>query len=179
MRRKPVIAVSQCLLGEPVRYDGTDKNATALVETLERAVRFIPICPEVEAGFGVPRPPMRVEKAEDEAKRLIVIESRRDQTDAMNSYAGRKVKELYEGGIDGMVLKARSPSCGKASGLYSKRGDLVGTTPGFFVMEVRNVAPRLPIADEDELSDAAAIMTFLERVHQYAAQRLGTSIGRR
>ena len=48
------IGVSACLLGERVRWDGAHKLDAYLRDTVGRFVTFVPVCPEVEAGFGVP-----------------------------------------------------------------------------------------------------------------------------
>ena len=40
----PVIAVSACLMGDKVRFDGGHKFH-----------KFVKICPEIEVGMGVPR----------------------------------------------------------------------------------------------------------------------------
>ena len=49
------IGISSCLIGEQVRYDGGHKRDAFLTEELARHVEFVPLCPEVEIGLGVPR----------------------------------------------------------------------------------------------------------------------------
>jgi uncharacterized protein YbbK (DUF523 family) len=46
------LGISQCLLGDPVRYDGGYRRDEFLVEVLGKIVEWVPVCPEVEAGFG-------------------------------------------------------------------------------------------------------------------------------
>ena len=174
MESMPVIAISQCLMGHAVRYDGTDKHAPSLLLTLEHAVRFIPICPEVEAGLGIPRPPMRIELGNTGSNRLVVINSREDHTQLLSDYAERKLNELRTDGVDGFILKARSPSCGKASPLTNADGKRVGVSPGFFVQEIQCAAPELPVADEEELRDDKKVEEFLKQARHCAALRLGT-----
>jgi uncharacterized protein YbbK (DUF523 family) len=53
------LGVSACLLGEAVRYDGGHKRDAFVVETLGPFVEWVPVCPEVELGLGVPRPAIR------------------------------------------------------------------------------------------------------------------------
>ena len=50
--RIPLVAVSSCLLGEKVRYDGTDKYCASLSE-LAGQIRLVAVCPEVEIGLGI------------------------------------------------------------------------------------------------------------------------------
>ena len=54
------LGISRCLLGEPVRYDGGHKRDQFLVDVLGQHVEWVPVCPEVEAGFGTPRESMRL-----------------------------------------------------------------------------------------------------------------------
>jgi len=49
------LGVSACLLGEAVRFDGGHKRDFFLVKTLGRFVEWVPVCPELESGLGVPR----------------------------------------------------------------------------------------------------------------------------
>ena len=37
------LGVSQCLLGDPVRYDGSHKRNTYLIDVLANYVNFLPI----------------------------------------------------------------------------------------------------------------------------------------
>ena len=54
------IGVSTCILGEAVRYDGGHAYDRYVTETLGQYMEFVPVCPEMEAGFGVPREPVRL-----------------------------------------------------------------------------------------------------------------------
>jgi len=42
------IGVSECLLGESVRYDGGHARDRYVAETLGQYMEFIPVCPEEE-----------------------------------------------------------------------------------------------------------------------------------
>ncbi|MEI7294527.1 DUF523 domain-containing protein [Paraburkholderia tropica] len=51
------ILVSACLLGRPVRYNGSAKTlAHAALDAWQREGRVVAICPELSGGFSVPRP---------------------------------------------------------------------------------------------------------------------------
>ena len=54
------LGISSCLLGQRVRYDGGHQQDRSLAGTLGRLFDLVPVCPEVEAGLGVPREPMRL-----------------------------------------------------------------------------------------------------------------------
>ena len=55
------LGISSCLLGNNVRYDGGHKLDRFLTDTLGKYVEYVPVCPEVECGLGVPRKSMRLE----------------------------------------------------------------------------------------------------------------------
>ena len=64
------VGVSACLIGEQVRYDGGHKRNVFLLEELGRYVRFVPVCPEVGIGLGVPRPTLRLVRRVGESRRI-------------------------------------------------------------------------------------------------------------
>ncbi|HJU12456.1 MAG TPA: DUF523 domain-containing protein, partial [Candidatus Binataceae bacterium] len=107
------IGVSSCLLGANVRFDGGHKRSDFLTETLGSFVEFVPVCPEVEIGLGVPRETLRLVRDRDTAHglRLISNNSRTDLTDKMKAYAKRRVAALGRQDLSGYVLKKNSPSC--------------------------------------------------------------------
>jgi uncharacterized protein YbbK (DUF523 family) len=57
---RPRLAISSCLLGQAVRYDGRHKRHDWLVDTLGRCVDFEPLCPEVSIDLGIPRVPLHL-----------------------------------------------------------------------------------------------------------------------
>ena len=116
------IGVSSCLLGETVRYDGGHKRSSFLVDGLGAHVEWIPVCPEVDCGMGVPREPVRlvashVGNAEGSASsgslRMVGRESGRDWTQRMQAAVKTRLTALSRLELSGYVLKSKSPSCGK------------------------------------------------------------------
>ena len=99
------ILVSACLLGHPVRYNGSAKtvNHPALDQWL-REGRLISICPELTAGFSVPRAPAEI--AEGQSGEAVlrghgrVIEAN-----------GRDVTNLYVTGAQAALALAREHDC--------------------------------------------------------------------
>ena len=53
------ILISACLMGRPVRYNGSDKghDAGRIVARWQDEGRLVLLCPEVAVGFPTPRPP--------------------------------------------------------------------------------------------------------------------------
>src|SRR5690606_4696456 len=110
--RAPIrIGISSCLLGHAVRWDGGHKRDAFLVERLGRFVEWVPVCPELELGMGVPREPIRL-VARGAGIRLVSVSGGVDWTARMRAFAQRRVRALARLGLCGYVLKARSPSCG-------------------------------------------------------------------
>ena len=54
------LGVSTCLLGENVRFDAGHARDRFVTDTLSRWFEFVPVCPEVEVGMGIPRPTVRL-----------------------------------------------------------------------------------------------------------------------
>ena len=54
-KERPLIVVSACLLGKPVRYNNNHCEEEWIVNELSKFVDFYPLCPEVEMKLGVPR----------------------------------------------------------------------------------------------------------------------------
>jgi FdhD protein len=154
VRNRPRIGISSCLLGEPVRYNGGDKRDAWLVEVLGRDVEWVPVCPEVEAGFGTPREPMELVRA-DEGAVLMTTAPRPDLTARLRQSSMRRVDELAALDLDGYVLKAGSPSC-------AIQFRSVG--PGIFAEALMRRLPDLPVADEQQLLDPEARQRFIARV---------------
>lgn len=97
------LGISQCLLGESVRYDGGHKYNSYLADILGQHVEGVPVCPEVEAGLGTPREPMRL--VEDlEAPHLITIRSPKDQTKQMERYTKKRIRDLQSLDLAGYVF---------------------------------------------------------------------------
>jgi uncharacterized protein YbbK (DUF523 family) len=51
---KPKIAISACLLGAEVRFNGGHKESRLCSRTLTEHFEFVPVCPEVAIGMGIP-----------------------------------------------------------------------------------------------------------------------------
>jgi uncharacterized protein YbgA (DUF1722 family)/uncharacterized protein YbbK (DUF523 family) len=164
------VGVSSCLLGEPVRYDGGHKRDPFLTDTLGPFVEWVPVCPELELGLGVPRPAIRL-TGEPGAPRLVVGETGEDLTARMRRFAESRVRQLAGLGLDGYVLKRASPSCG----LHRVRvhPDTAGRPRadgrGLFAAALVERLPLLPVEEEGRLADAGIRESFVERV--FAAAR--------
>lgn len=173
MRANPIrIGISRCLLGEEVRYDGGHKRDRFVTDVLGRYVEWVPICPEVEAGFGVPRDPMRL-VGNARSPRLVTIATQRDLTERLKGFSSRKIKDLRQLDLSGYVFKARSPSCGLDQvPLYGRDGKVRAEGVGLFAQAFQKAFPPIPIADEACLGDPAARERFLAQVSEYHRRKL-------
>lgn len=159
------LGVSACLLGRPVRYDGRHKRDPYLADVLCAHADLVPVCPELEAGLGVPREPMRLE-GDPAAPRLVAASSRADLTDVLRAYAARRVSELACEDLWGFVLKSRSPSCG-AGGIevHAAPGGPGGAGGvGLFAKALMDAFPLLPVQEESRLRDPGGREHFIERI---------------
>jgi uncharacterized protein YbgA (DUF1722 family)/uncharacterized protein YbbK (DUF523 family) len=171
------IGVSSCLLGAEVRYDGGHKRDRFLTDVLARHVEFVPVCPELEAGMGVPRPAVRLTRASGEL-RMLEIASGRDHTARMRGFARRRVAELRALDLCGYVLKQGSPSCGmERVRVYAPGATARREGRGLFAEALMAALPDLPVEEEGRLLDPALRENFLERVFAY--RRLRDVLARR
>lgn len=161
------IGISSCLVGEEVRFDGGHKRDNFLTETMGRFVEWVPVCPEVEAGFGTPRETMRLERTTI-GVRLITTKTKRDVTAQLVDYSGPRVEALAAERLSGYVLKKDSPSCGMVRvKVYDAAGSPARTGRGLFAERLLGRFPSLPIEDEGRLSDPRLRENFIERVFAY------------
>ena len=165
---RPVrVGISSCLLGEEVRYDGGHKRDHFLTETFGRFVEWVPVCPEVEAGFGTPRESMRIVRASD-GLRLLTVKSGVDLTEPFTRAADLRVEALTRERLSGYVLKKDSPSCGMARVKVYEEGRLPARSGrGLFAARLMERVPGLPVEEEGRLQDARLRENFIERVFAY------------
>ena len=161
---KPRLGVSTCLLGENVRYDGTEKRDPVLLRAFGDAVEWVPICPEVECGMTVPRDPMHL--ADDPGSpRLVTTATGEDQTARVQTWMRPRLDELAREDLWGFVLKSNSPSCGRnAVPVLDSTGARAGEAAGLFAAAVAGRFPLLPVADERSLRDDSMWDNFIERL---------------
>ncbi|MCX5876456.1 MAG: DUF523 domain-containing protein [Deltaproteobacteria bacterium] len=160
------IGISACLFGQNTRYDGGNRHEPLLIAALSQVVTLVPLCPEAECGLGIPREPMQLE-GDSENPRLMTITTRRDLTGQMQTWATQRLETLTGKGIGGLILKARSPSCGKRVAVQGEGEG--GYSPGLFARLAMKRFPCLTIADEEELRDPTKLADFLARLPRGAA----------
>ncbi|MCX7942373.1 MAG: DUF523 and DUF1722 domain-containing protein [Dictyoglomaceae bacterium] len=163
---RPILVLSRCLNKEAVRYNGgiiTDD----FTKKLEKYIEVIRVCPEVDIGMPVPRPPVLLARI-DEKIHMIEPESKKDYTEEIEKFSRKFLYSIKE--VDGFILKAKSPSCGvKDAKLYQENfKNIIGKTDGLFTKIVRETYPYLPVEDEGRLHDFWIRQNFLTKVFAYA-----------
>ncbi len=165
------IGVSACLLGAEVRFDGGHKRNDFLTGVFGRFVEFVPVCPEIELGLGVPRESLRLVR-DGEAIRMAGNKSGADHTAAMNEFAARRANALAREELSGYVLKKDSPSCGmERVRIYGAGGMPVRDGRGLFAAALMRRYPNLPVEEEGRLNDPRLRENFVERIFAYRRLR--------
>lgn len=171
------LGISACLLGQEVRYNGGHKRDAFLTETLGPYVEWVAVCPEVEVGMGTPRPPIRLERRGEEI-RLVRPSTGEDFTEAMRSWAERRVEALAGMDLDGYVLKKDSPSCGmERVKVYHGAGAPAKDGRGLFAEALIARLPDLPVEEEGRLNDPLLRESFIARVFVHHRWRAGEREG--
>jgi uncharacterized protein YbbK (DUF523 family) len=166
--KKIKVGISSCLLGENVRYDGGHKLDSFLKDTLRKYVDYVPVCPEVECGLGVPRKSMRLE-GEPDSTRLIITETRQDMTRRMVNWAQKRVIQLEQEYIRGFIFKSNSSNCGiKKVKIYNEKDVPFEAGMGIFARIFIEHFPLLPVEDEESLHDSSLRKNFIERIFAFA-----------
>lgn len=167
------VGISSCLLGQKVRYDGGHKQDRYLTDVLGPYFEFVPVCPELEAGMGVPREAIRLVGTAD-APRLLGVRTGEDWTERMHRYALKRVTQLERMGLCGYILKKDSPSCGmERVKVYDPDGGLPDKSgTGLFARALLDRLTLLPVEEEGRLNDARLRDNFIVRV--FALHRLQT-----
>jgi len=110
------ILVSACLLGEKVRYDGSDCVRHGILDVWAEQGRIVPLCPEMAGGLPTPRPPAEIEGGDAGAvlhgKSNIRRKDGTNVTDAFVQGAEKALAECWKHRIKIVILKDGSPSCG-------------------------------------------------------------------
>ena len=171
------LGISSCLLGQEVRYDGGHKHNGYITESLGQFFEFVPFCPEVAIGLGVPRPPIRLVKGVDGTRARGIKNPTLDVTDRLAEYAAKVAPKLR--GVSGYILKKGSPSCGmERVKVYGRQGVSVSAGAGIYAGALMELLPELPFEEEGRLMDPVLRENFIERVFVYhrwqqlAGQRL-------
>ena len=164
MQNRIRIGLSTCLLGENVRFDGGHKRDRFVTDTLGQFLDFVPVCPEMECGLGVPRESMRL-VGSPESPRLVTNRTKIDHTERMITWARKRVQELEKEDLCGFIFKSRSPSSGmERVRVYNEKGIPEKKGVGMFARIFMEHFPLLPVEEDGRLHDIRLRENFIERI---------------
>lgn len=155
------ILVSGCLLGQPVRYDGTGRLSEDPIFTRWRADgRLVAVCPEIRGGLPVPRPAAELTGGLGadvlDGQAQVLTQDGTDVTAHFVSGARRALETAHAYGVRLAVLKEGSPSCGSrrvADGTFTGH-KLVGDGVTAALLTRHGIA----VFGEDDLAAAEAYL---------------------
>lgn len=162
-----VVGLSACLAGHEVRYNGGHSQSRLCLNILSDHFRFETFCPEVAAGFGTPRPVMRLAGNPQDPVLTSSDTQQHDLTEQLVSAFNKPLKSM--GRLDGYILMKNSPSCGlerikvyQANGHpHEQRGR------GLFAAALKQKFPLMPIEEEGRLHDTSLYENFILRVYAH------------
>ncbi|MFJ4141221.1 YbgA family protein [Pseudomonas sp. NPDC089734] len=178
---KPKLGISACLLGVEVRFNGGHKESRLCTEALSEYFDFIPACPEVAIGMGVPREPIRLVGDPEQPQAIGTVNSDLNVTQALADYGLHMATQLDN--ICGYIFMQKSPSCGlERVKVYRENGAPVdGGGRGIYAQAFCARHPDLPVEEDGRLNDPVLRENFVTRVFAYAAwqQLLKDGVSRR
>lgn len=167
-KNRPLIAVSACLLGSPVRYNKNHCQEEWLVDELSKFVDFYPLCPEVEMKLGVPREEIHL-FYESGDKNNIKLRSKHSKED-LSPLAAKTYEAMNdlmaEVQIDGFILTKKSPSCGLSNvkTINADNDTEVIHTQGLFAKNISERYPFTPKIDSGRIRNVELREHFIKNV---------------
>ncbi|MBV4477241.1 MULTISPECIES: YbgA family protein [Pseudomonas] len=163
----PKIAISACLMGAEVRYNGGHKESRLCTRTLAEYFEFVAVCPEVAIGLGIPREPIRLVGHPDHPEAVGTVDSAVNVTRPLADYGQKMVGELDD--ICGYIFMQQSPSCGlERVKVYHSNGAPHGNGRGIYAQAFCAGHPDLPVEEAGRLNDPVLRENFISRVFAYS-----------
>ncbi|MDH5649019.1 MAG: DUF523 and DUF1722 domain-containing protein [Gammaproteobacteria bacterium] len=156
------IGISSCLLGQRVRYDGGHKQHSYIENTLGRFFEFVPFCPEMEIGMGVPREPVRLVRDGESLRCIGVRNPELDVTEKLTACADGQ--RSWHETLCGYILKKDSPSCGMERVKVYRNDQPERNGSGLYASGLMSNFPDLPVEEEGRLGDPLLRENFIRRV---------------
>lgn len=158
---KPVVAISACLMGDAVRYDGGDQRLATTSTILGKHLTLQSICPEVGAGMPVPRPPIKLVEDSSGVKAIGRDDHRLDVTRALQGFCQQSLAQS-DPLLCGYIFKARSPSCGMGSTpIFDRAGNQLRTGNGLQTEYYWQHRPWLVCTEETQLQTESQCQHFI------------------
>ena len=161
------IAVSGCLLGEEIRFNGAHSHDRFVTQSLGKYVEFVSFCPE-NLAFGTPRPTIRLVEDENDGYYVRSSVGNSDVTEQLLLTNNIELKKIQDDTIRGIIFKSKSPSCGFGSAMvYRTNGYSKEKNDGLFVKMCKEHFPLLPMEEEARLNDPWLRENFIMQLFAY------------
>ena len=161
------IAVSGCLLGEEIRFNGGHSHDRFVTQSLGKYVEFVSFCPE-NLAFGTPRPTIRLVENENDGYYVQSSNGNSDVTEQLLLTNNIELKKIQDDTIRGIIFKSKSPSCGFGSAMvYRTNGYSKEKNDGLFVKMCKEHFPLLPMEEEARLNDPWLRENFIMQLFAY------------
>lgn len=162
-KTRPLVGVSQCLLGDAVRYDGKSKSNTVVIEKLSKIFELISVCPEVEAGLSIPRPAVQLTGSIENPNLTGRDDDSIDVTHIMKIYCETKPAQLSH--LSGFIFKSRSPSCGlNSTPVFINGISVTKSSRGVFAKKICETYPDLVVIEDNDLDNDNALEKFIQSI---------------
>lgn len=163
------IAVSACLLGQNVRYDGGNKFINFTDYFNKKKYQLHSICPEVEMGLSIPRKPIQIIKKQNQIQLVQVEDQNINHTHQMESWFNNSLNQIK--GFHGFVLKSKSPSCGfNTTPLYNGE-NIEDKGDGYFVYLLKKHIKQPLIIDELGLKNPSTLSAFKHSLVDFSNEK--------
>ena len=163
---KPVLGISECLMGKEVRFNGGHKRSRYCTDVLSEYFEFKPLCPEVAIGMTIPRKPIRLAHVGDDVRVIATDNPELDYTDALTELATETAPQLK--GLSGYIFMQKSPSCAVGSSkIYNAKGHPVESGNGAFSNQLIQHLPLMPVTEAGKLNDDPIRENFIALVYAY------------
>jgi len=134
LHEKIRVGVSACNAGARVRWNRAGWDRLALLGREKSSFIWTPVCPEVMAGLGVPRHPIRLVSGNGEdfwqGKSRMKNKQGEDVSEALRAGALACLEAVKRAGVEAFVFMEGSPSCGVYRTTLKNRR--LGKPPGVF-----------------------------------------------
>jgi uncharacterized protein YbgA (DUF1722 family)/uncharacterized protein YbbK (DUF523 family) len=161
------IAVSGCLLGKEIRFNGGHSHDRFVTQSLGEYVEFVSFCPE-HLAFGTPRPTVRLVEDETDGYYVQSSDGNVDVTQKLVETNTHELQKIKDDAIRGIIFKSKSPSCGLGSAMvYRSNGYSKEKDDGLFVKTCKEHFPLLPMEEEGRLNDPWLRENFIMQLFAY------------
>ena len=166
------IGISQCLMGDEVRYDGSGAKSSLPHQALDGLFEYRTYCPEVGIGMSVPREPIRLVGTAENYRVVGVKDPGIDKTDELIEFAQRQLPGFAD--LAGYIFMHNSPSCGLMRVKVYPGPDVPAKreATGAYAATIVKERPDLPVEDAGRLFDGVLRENFVTRTFAYAHWRL-------